>query len=284
MIPNSFKFWSTTNREETLPIYDTSAPKSRRARVSPYPTRHADGYALMPLRTKVSISDQLVQCQTYNLEVPKPVFSAEVLGPLIASPGPSEYQKPDSALVASEHHHGASPALDNPESLVQDPLSPVYDTSAPSSEVLGPLIASPGPSENQKPNSALVASGHYHGASPAPDNLIPAPESPVQDTESLIQDTESLVQDPESLVQDTESLVDSPISQVNFNSNSVVQHTSSQSPILRLNLRNKTRPKRRHSGETGEKTRLVPQDVLLTRIANQEKDRMIEKLKDEVSD
>ena len=277
MIPNSFKFWSTTNRDETLPVYDTSASKSRKgARVSPYPTRPvpSDGYPLMPLRTKVSISDQLVQCQTYNLKVPKPVFRSEALGPLIASPGPSENKKPDSALVAPEHYHGASPAPHNlipaPDNPVQCQTNnlkvpkPVFETTT---DVLGPLIAIPGPSENQKPDSALVASKHYHGASPAPDNPIPAPESLVQDTEAL--------------VQDTESLVDSPISQVNFNS--VVQHTSSQSP-LRLNLQKKLKPKRRHSGETGEKTRLVPQDVLQTRIANQEKDRMIEKLKDQVSD
>ena len=72
---------------------------------------------------------------------------------------------------------------------------------------------------------------------------------------------------------------DLPTPQLNFDS--VVQHNSSRSPTPRLKS---NRPKRRHSGETGDKARLVPQDVLTTRVAIQEKDRMIEMLKDEVSD
>jgi hypothetical protein len=41
--------------------------------------------------------------------------------------------------------------------------------------------------------------------------------------------------------------------------------------------------KRQHSGATGNKARLVPQDVLKTRMAIQEKDQTIELFKNEVS-
>ena len=93
---------------------------------------------------------------TYKLEIPKPMKSTtEMQG--IASPEPSDNQKPDSALIALEHHHGASPTPDN-----------LVVNSVP--QVLG--MASPEPSDNHEPDSALVALEHHHGASPAPDNLV----------------------------------------------------------------------------------------------------------------
>jgi anthranilate/para-aminobenzoate synthase component II len=42
-------------------------------------------------------------------------------------------------------------------------------------EMLDPLIVNPGPSKNQKSNSALVGPEHYHGARPAPDNFLVSP-------------------------------------------------------------------------------------------------------------
>src|ERR1700735_1828185 len=88
---SNFRIWPTT-RDEMRP----ARAKSHRARVAPYPTRLPieDGHPLMPLQSKVSISDLLNAIAKLTiLEVPKPMLNfetTEVLDPPVLSPGPSE--------------------------------------------------------------------------------------------------------------------------------------------------------------------------------------------------
>jgi hypothetical protein len=189
--------------------------------------------------------------------------------PLIARPGPSENQKPDSALVAQEHYHGVEPAPDN---LVVSP-GPLENqeadaTTNPSrnSTAFDPLVLSTGPSNNQE----------FDDARPAPESHVLRPGPPEnQEPDAAAKPAPDLAHDslitgpPENQEFDFPPQKDLLIPpRLNFDS---AQHDSSRSPTPRLKMRG-SRPKRRNSGEKGEKARLI------------EKDRRIEILEDEVSE
>jgi hypothetical protein len=258
MIPKNFRFWST-KEDETLPInYKTYTAKPRRAQhFAPYPTRpSSDVYPLKSLRSKV----------------PKPLFNLETTE--IASPGPSESQKPDSALVALEHCHGADTAQEadaatkpspNPPALHPLALStgPLETNPSPNPPAFHPLAPSTGPQKNQE----------FDAARPAPESLVLQPGPPEkQKPDAAAKPAPDLADDslllitgpPENQELDVTPPQDLSTPQLTFYP--AVQHNSSRSPTPHW-----------HSGETGDKARLIAQDV-------QEKDRMIEILKDEVSD
>jgi hypothetical protein len=265
--------------------------------------------------------------------------TTEMLGPLIGSPGPSENQKPDGALVALEYHHdvGASPA---PDTLVVNPGPPENQepnaaaSPSPNPLAFGSLVLSTGPPENQKFNIAAIPApvsrvlspgppenqGPDAAASPSPNPLAfgslvlstgppenqefdnaasPTPVSRVLSPGSLVlgtgpqenqefDDAARLAPEPlatgqsENLMEPNalSPLQNLPTPQLNFNS--AIQNNSRRSPTPQLDMR-KLRAKRQHSGDTGDKARLIPQDILTTRVAIQEKDNMIELLKNEVS-
>jgi len=259
----------------------------------------------------------IIESQTYNLEVPKPKFNlemtTEILHPLMASPGPSGIQKDDSALVAPEHCHRAYAAPDNlevspvppenheadaaPDNLADPSENQEADAatnSSPNPPVarprqaraasyptwLHPLMASPGPSESQKADSALGQPENYHCANAAPDNPKVSPVPP----ENHEADTAT-----------NPSLIPPAINPLVLSTpeNQELDAAAKPAPDLaietltppRLDIRStRAKLKRRHSRETGDKARLVPQDDLMTRITIQEKDRTIETLEDEVSD
>ena len=102
----------------------------------------------------------------FNLET-----TTETLHPLMASPGPSESQKDDNALVAPDHRAYAAP--DNlqvpPKNHEAEVPIPIFNLKT-TTETLHPLMASPGPSESQKADSAMGQPEHHHCADAAPDN------------------------------------------------------------------------------------------------------------------
>jgi hypothetical protein len=160
-------------------------------------------------------------------------------------------------------------------------------------EMVHRLMPSPGPSESQKADSALGQPEQYHCADAAPDNLKISPVPPENyETDAATnpfpsppamgplvlstpenQEPDAAAKPAPDLARETLLLIPGP-------------HNSGRSLTPpRLDMRGtRTRFKRRHSRETGDKARLVPQDVLTTRVAIQEKDRTIERLEDEVSD
>jgi hypothetical protein len=226
---------------------------------------------------------------------------------LVVSPGTSEYQEcnaaaspaPDNLVVTpgpSEYRECNTAASPAPDNLVVTPGPSEYrECNAAASPAPDNLIVTPGPSEYRECDAA---------ASPAPDNLIvapgpskyrecdavadpPLPFGPLVLSTAPHKDQEFDVDarpTPEPLAMSTgqpnafSPPQNFPTSQLHFNS-----HISSRSPTPRLDMK-KTRDKRRRSGgDTEDKARLVPQDVLMTRMVIQEKDNMIELLKNEVS-
>ena len=61
-----------------------------------------------------------------------------------------------------------------------------------------------------------------------------------------------------------------------------VQHNASWNPTPQLDMR-KTKSKQQHNEHTADKTTLIAQDILTTRVAMQEKDNVIDLLKNKVS-
>jgi hypothetical protein len=223
--------------------------------------------------------------------------TAEMLDPLIASAGPSET---DSALVALEHivsppeNHEANAAPDNPETQETDATT----NPSPSPPAFGPLVLSTGTQKNQELDAAgpapesflVIKSGPSKNqetdaaAKPAPDVphdslllITGPPENQEFHVKPLL-----ITGPPEYQEFHVKPPQDLPTPRLNFNF--AVQHNSNPGVSPQLNISESIGHKRRHSGETWDKARLVPQDVLTTRVAIQEKDRMIEMLKDEVSD
>ena len=254
--------------------------KSHRARVAPYPTRLPieDGHPLMPLQSKVSISDLLNAIAKLTiLEVPKPMLNfetTEVLDPPILSPGPSEDQEPNvdlgpspeslasGSLVLSggppenqESDAAARPAPESGTLILSAGLKkqePDAARSAPEPLAIGGLIFSAGPPENQELNIAVR---------PAPVMSTSPSEIPIENS----------ISPPQVLP------APAPLAEV--------QHNASWNPTPRLDMR-KTKSKRQHNEHTADaadKTRLIAQDILTTRVAMQEKDNVIDLLKNEVS-
>ena len=214
------------------------------------------------------------------MKVPKPILNFKT------TPGPSKTQKPDSALVAPEYHHdvGARPAPDN---LVVGPGPSKYHecdaaavSQSPNPLSSGPLVLSTGPPENHvaarpAPETPLPSIGPPDqepdaAAKPAPHSLLPSTGPPKSLELNLADAMSNGFSQPQAL----------PTPQFSFNS--TVQHTSRRNPTPRIDLR-KNGAKRQHNEDTVDKARLVPQDVLMTRVVIQEKDHMIELLKKEVS-
>ena len=199
------------------------------------------------------------------MEVPKPILNFETTS---ASP-----------LVAPEYHDvGASPAPDN---LVVSPGPSEYHEcdASPNPLPSGPVVLSADPPENHvavrtAPESPVRSIGPQEpdaAAKPAPNSLLPS-IGPSESLELNLADAMSNSFPPPQ---------DLPTPQLS--SNSAVQHRSSRSRTPRIDLQKYRAKKRQHTGATGDKARLVPQDVLTTRVAIQEKDRIIELLKNEVS-
>ena len=148
-----------------------------------------------------------------------------------------------------------------PDNLIVSPVPPenheadAATNPSPSPTAIGPLVLSA--PENQEPDAATNPSLN----SPALPFVLSTPEN----------------QEPDATAKPAPDLAHLLITD---------PHNSGRSLTPpRLDMRGtRARPKRRHSRETGDKARLVPQDVLTTRVAIQEKDRTIERLEDEVSD
>lgn len=193
-------------------------------------------------------------------------------GSLIPSPGPPETQEPDAP---------ARPAIDQ---LAFGPLVPeIQEPNVAARLVPDPLalVLSAGPPEIQEPNV---------NARPAPNPLaFGLPENQELDVADTTPDPLAMSNGPSekpiepnafSPPEDLPAPPSKPIKQFQFNFNSA--HNSSQSPTSRLDLR-KCRAKRQYNEDTPDKTRLIVQPDLMTRVALQEKDHMIELLKNEVS-
>ena len=150
---SNFRIWPTT-RDKMHHI----RAKSHWACVAPYPAwlPIEDGHPLMPLQSKVSISDLLNAIAKLTiLEVPKPMLNfetTEVLDPPILSPGPSKDQEPNidlgpypKSLTSGSRVLTAGPP-ENQES----------DAAARPAPEPGTLILSAGP-KKQEPNAARSA-------------------------------------------------------------------------------------------------------------------------------
>ena len=215
-------------------------------------------------------------------------MTTEILHPLMASPGPSGIQKDDSALVAPEHCHRAYAAPDNlevspvpPENHEADAAPDNLADPSENQEADAATNSSPNPPvASQKADSALGQPENYHCANAAPDNPKVSPVPP----ENHEADTAT-----------NPSLIPPAINPLVLSTPENQEPDAAAKPAPDLAIETLTPPrldirstraklKRRHSRETGDKARLVPQDDLMTRITIQEKDRTIETLEGEVSD
>lgn len=171
-----------------------------------------------------------------------------------------------------------------------DPLafgSPILSTGTPENQTMGlddaaarpaqdPVVTSAGPSEkpiDSEPDTLTIpATLNDHVIEPS-QNLTISTDlvSPPQDLPVTTPPSQSMkpLRFVFGLAQPTKAQVE-------------VQHTSPRR--TEWLDRQKNRPKRRHDHHTNvNKTRLMTQDVLTTRVALQEKDRLIELLTNEVS-
>ena len=267
----------------------------------------ADNPAVSPCPSKYH------ECDTAASQSPKA---------FVLSAGPSENhecenyecdtaasQSPNAFVLSagpSENHVAARPAPDNP--VVSPGRSKYHECDATASQSPNPLVLSASPSENQvaarpAPDTLVVSIGTPDqepdaAIKPAPASLLPR-TGPPESLESNLADAMSNAFSPRqdlstSAVQSNSSRRPTPRIKLNHTGaisngfppqdhqlgfNSMAQNNSSRSSTPRTN-----RAKRQHSGDTGDKARLVPQDVLTTRVAIQEKDRVIQLLENEVSD
>jgi hypothetical protein len=284
-----------------------------------------------------------MQCQTYNLEVPKPVFNFETTTETLYSPGPSESQKLDSALAAPEHCYDARPtpesleiqeadAVTNPSPNPRAPNTQEFDVAAgPASDPFPtpfPFELSTGPPKSEEFNivAGPVPESLEHQEADAVTNPCPNPRAPNTQEFDVAAGPAS---DPFPTPFPLELSTGPPKSQeFNFAAGPVPEFLESlenqeanaatnpfptpfsfelgtgppksqesnvaarpapepltmstarsENPMIR-----KIGAKRQRSGDAGVKARLVPQDILTTRVAIQEKDHMIELLKNQVSD
>ena len=214
-------------------------------------------------------------------------------------PVPSENPEPECALGALEYNHdiAARPAPENQELAVATRPTPkplIFDPLALNTGQNQELIVSASPSPDPLPFDPLRTDTPVNqelivAARPASDALqfgphVLCPENQEPDAAAK-PDLDHLVFDPlvSADAPEDQEFVATPAPEPLVIS--TVQHNATQSPTPRLDMR-KIRAKRQRaqqSGDTAEKTRLIQQDVLMTRVAIQEKDSMIESLKNEVS-